>query len=326
MRRALGSLLIAVALAGCAVHRPAPVVDRQPTSSTARTPPATVVEPRKDERPETYTVKRGDTLYSIALDQGVDWRELAQLNGIGDPARLRVGDVLRVRPASAATTAADGGVQVNPVTGSGSIASRSLGGSEPTAAALPPPASVSPLKTEPKAQRLPYSEQNLALLQQGDGGRPAVEPLVGIRTEPSPRPAPLAKPEVGGDNVEDGVEWQWPAAGKLLSGFSENGPKGMEFAGRIGDPVYASAAGKVVYSGSGLRGYGKLVIIKHNEKYLSAYAHNNQILVKEGQSVAKGQKIAEIGSTDADQPKLHFEIRRFGKPVDPALFLPVRPS
>ena len=102
--------------------------------------------------------------------------------------------------------------------------------------------------------------------------------------------------------------------------------KGVDIGGKIGEPVYASASGRVVYSGSGLRGYGKLVIIKHNQTYLSAYAHNNNILVKEGQNVAKGQKIAEVGNTDADQAKLHFEIRRLGKPVDPLKFLPDRPS
>ncbi len=100
----------------------------------------------------------------------------------------------------------------------------------------------------------------------------------------------------------------------------------MDILGKIGDPVYASAGGRVVYSGTGLRGFGKLVIIKHNQTYLSAYAHNSNIFVKEGQNVGKGQKIAEIGNTDSPQAKLHFEIRRLGKPVDPLKFLPERPS
>jgi lipoprotein NlpD len=115
----------------------------------------------------------------------------------------------------------------------------------------------------------------------------------------------------------------WPAKGKLVTGFSDTANlKGIDIAGSTGTPVVASAAGKVVYAGSGLRGYGKLVIIKHNSKFLSAYAHNREILVKEGQQVTRGQKIAEMGNTDADQVKLHFEIRRLGKPMDPIKYLP----
>jgi lipoprotein NlpD len=122
----------------------------------------------------------------------------------------------------------------------------------------------------------------------------------------------------------DDVPWIWPANGKLVGTFSESGSKGVDIAGKAGDPVIAAGDGKVVYSGTGLRGYGKLVIIKHNAVYLSAYAHNREILVKEGQSVTRGQKIAEMGNTDADQVKLHFEVRRMGKPVDPLKHLPPR--
>ena len=115
----------------------------------------------------------------------------------------------------------------------------------------------------------------------------------------------------------------WPAKGRLVASFSESATlKGIDIAGAVGDPVLASAPGKVVYAGSGLRGYGKLVIVKHNATYLTAYAHNREILVKEGQTVTRGQKIAEMGSTDADRVKLHFEIRRLGKPMDPLRYLP----
>ena len=121
---------------------------------------------------------------------------------------------------------------------------------------------------------------------------------------------------------DDSLNWGIPTKGKIISEYSESASrKGVDIAGTRGQAILASEAGKVVYSGSGLRGYGKLVIIKHNKTFLSAYAHNEQILVKEGQSVVKGQKIAEMGSTDADQVKLHFEIRKFGKPVDPSKFL-----
>ena len=134
---------------------------------------------------------------------------------------------------------------------------------------------------------------------------------------PSTSSAPAA---VGGDEMA----WIWPARGATLAGFDELKNKGVDIAGRAGDPVLAAADGRVVYAGSGLRGYGNLVILKHNNTYLTAYAHNQSLLVKEDQTVKQGQKIAEMGSTDADRVKLHFEIRRQGKPVDPARYLPAR--
>lgn len=119
---------------------------------------------------------------------------------------------------------------------------------------------------------------------------------------------------------ENGIVWMWPTEGSVLQGYSASN-KGLDIAGKAGQPIYAAAAGTVAYSGSGLRGYGKLIIIKHDKTFLSAYAHNSVLLVTEGKTVKKGQKIAEMGNTDADRVKLHFEIRRFGKPVDPAQYL-----
>jgi lipoprotein NlpD len=129
--------------------------------------------------------------------------------------------------------------------------------------------------------------------------------------------APAADEEVG---------WSWPAPGNttVIAGFDEPRNKGLDIAGKLGDPVLASADGRVVYAGAGLRGYGNLIILKHNNTYLTAYAHNQTLLVKEDQTVRKGQKIAEMGSSDTDRVKLHFEIRRQGKPVDPAKYLPVK--
>jgi lipoprotein NlpD len=125
---------------------------------------------------------------------------------------------------------------------------------------------------------------------------------------------------------EDEISWSWPTAGagSVLAGFDEQKNKGLDIGGKAGDPVLAAADGRVVYAGAGLRGYGNLVILKHNNTYLSAYAHNQTLLVKEDQTVRKGQKIAEMGSSDADRVKLHFEIRRQGKPVDPARYVPMR--
>ena len=138
---------------------------------------------------------------------------------------------------------------------------------------------------------------------------------------PAPAPAPAAQPATGG---EEDIAWLWPAQGTPIAGFDEVKNKGIDIAGKAGDPVLASADGRVVYSGAGLRGYGNLIILKHNNTYLTAYAHNQTLLVKEDQSVSKGQKIAEMGNSDADRVKLHFEIRRQGKPVDPVKYLPAR--
>jgi lipoprotein NlpD len=142
----------------------------------------------------------------------------------------------------------------------------------------------------------------------------------GTVTAATPSPATPAPPP------EEELAWSWPTTGAatVLAGFDEQSNKGIDIGGRAGDPVLASADGRVVYAGAGLRGYGNLIILKHNNTYLTAYAHNQSLLVKEDQTVRKGQKIAEMGSTDTDRVKLHFEIRRQGKPVDPARYLPAR--
>jgi lipoprotein NlpD len=133
--------------------------------------------------------------------------------------------------------------------------------------------------------------------------------------------APLPSPP---READDDLNWAWPAAGPVIGNFDEGRSKGLAISGKAGDPVYAAADGRVVYAGSGLRGYGNLVIIKHNNTYLTAYAHNQTLLVKEDQVVKRGQKIAEMGSSDAERVQLHFEIRKQGKPVDPARLLPPR--
>jgi lipoprotein NlpD len=123
---------------------------------------------------------------------------------------------------------------------------------------------------------------------------------------------------------EDDPNWMWPAGGSVLAGFDEAKNKGLDIGGNAGDPVLAASDGRVVYAGEGLRGYGKLIILKHNNVYLTAYAHNRSLLVKEDATVKRGQKIAEMGDTDADRVKLHFEVRKQGKPVDPAKYMPSR--
>lgn len=307
--------MAALTLAGCS-SRPvqAPVIDRAPPAAAR---PA--VAPVVDMRPETYTVKRGDTLFSIALDQGHDYKELAAWNKLDNANLIRPGQQLRLKPPAGVQEAP---VTVSPVTSSGRVETRPLGAQGPIRAesAARPAGAQEAIKSEPQARKLPYSPENVALLQRGEA-RPAAGPIPAPAPEPAPAPPPSGKTDADIDD-EDKVEWGWPVRGRLLAGFSEASNKGLDIAGKLGDPVIAAAPGRVVYSGSGLRGYGKLVIIKHNKTYLSAYAHNKDILVKEGQSVVKGQKIAEIGNTDTDAPKLHFEIRKLGKPVDPARFLP----
>lgn len=157
----------------------------------------------------------------------------------------------------------------------------------------------------------------------GPGGEP-----IGAPTMADTRPAPAASspPPLTVDppsTAPANTQWIWPASGRVIEAFSDAN-KGIDIAGALGDPVVAASGGSVVYSGSGLRGYGNLIIIKHDDEYLSAYAHNQRLLVKEGETVRRGQRIAELGNSDADRPKLHFEIRRHGKPVDPMRHLPKR--
>jgi lipoprotein NlpD len=317
---------IALALAGCA-SRPvqAPVIERAPSSAAEAPAPA---PPVVDTRPESYTVVRGDTLHSIALDHGLDYKELASWNSLDDPNRLRPGQQLRIKPPAGVQEAP---VIVRPVTSSGSVQGQALPAQAAARGEIPPrpPAAQDLVKSEPQARKLPYSQENLALLQRGEA---QVKPPAALVPAPVSAPpaasAPKQEPAKAAADAdaddEDKVEWGRPAQGRTIAGFSEASNKGLDIAGKPGDPVIAAAPGRVVYSGSGLRGYGKLVIIKHNKTYLSAYAHNRDILVKEGQTVVKGQKIAEIGSSDADLPKLHFEIRKLGKPVDPARYLPAQ--
>jgi len=301
----LGAALLA---AGCATRSPAPVDDRRP-APTAQ-PKLPVLQPTPvpgAAAPGMYVVKRGDTLYSIALEHGADYRELAQLNKLDDPSKIRVGQELRLHSPEERSTA-----QVGAARAPREIESRPLG-SIPPGSSSPgsvPLASDSSMKTSPKAVRLPYSDQNLALLSKSE-----------IRSEarPEAKPEP-AKPAMERD--PDSIEFAWPARGRVMQAFAEPNNKGLDIAGTPGDPVLAAASGRVMYTGTGIRGYGKLIVIKHDNNFNSVYAHNREILVKEGQNVTRGQRIAELGDTDADAPKLHFEIRKSGKPVDPAKYLP----
>ena len=330
--------LAALVLAGCATSHQAPVSERTPqpkkTPSAAKTTPPlpkpASAPPETDWRPDTYTVKKGDTLYAIGLEFGYDYKEIAQRNNIQPPYKIFVGQSLMLKEAKAAPNAAP--AEATPPSSSAVIVAPLKTEQAPT----PIPVGEPPLKTEPKAIKVPYSEAAMAAPLSKPAEAPKTvapsAPTEAVKTVEAPKPSEPPKAEPAAEKppsppaAADSLDWGWPAQGKVIAGFNDaNGSKGVDIAGTLGQPVVAAAAGKVVYSGSGLRGYGKLVIIKHNATYLSAYAHNSQILVKEGQEVTKGQKIAEMGSTDADRVKLHFEIRKQGKPTDPAKFLPEKP-
>lgn len=215
-------------------------------------------------KPGYYTVKPGDTMIRIGLDNGQNWRDVVRWNNLENPNLIEVGQVLRVVPPGADTSLA----VTRPVTSGSATTS--------TAAATP------------------------------------------VRPASAPASSPAAA------SNEDDIAWIWPAQGSLLAGFDDVKNKGFDISGKAGDPIIAAADGRVVYAGAGLRGYGNLIILKHNNTFLTAYAHNQLLLVKEDQTVKKGQKIAEMGNSDADRVKLHFEIRRQGKPVDPAKYLPAK--
>jgi lipoprotein NlpD len=316
-----GVLCVAAALAGCAVPRNrAPIEERNvgaarsaapaaaPSATTAPVAPGGAValpvpatpsgvDPTKPPppgaenagKPGYYTVKPGDTMIRIGLETGQNWKDIARWNSLDNPNVVEVGQVLRVVPPGADPTQAS----ARPVTAA-RVEARPLDAAPRSGAPANGAATSAPATTV------------------------AAAPAAAL---PPPTPIATLPPAVRGD---DDIAWAWPASGSVLKPFDETHSKGLAISGRSGDPVLAAADGRVVYAGSGLRGYGNLVIVKHNATYLTAYAHNQTLLVKEDQNVRRGQKIAEMGSTDADRVQLHFEIRKQGKPVDPAKLLPQR--
>jgi len=323
MIRALTLAVSALLIAGCMTQPPAPTVDR----STVSKPVAPVAG-----GPGYYTVKKGDTLYRIALEHGQDYKDVVVWNNITNANSIKEGQVLRVAPPVAAVGEA---VVAQPVVTVPAVESRPLDGPG-SAAGAPSAASASGVKREPRGGKEPYSDEAYARLSRAGETvpKPPVVPTTdataGPRVDPKPEPKPEVKPEAKPESEPaaaagpDDVAWQWPSSGKVILPFTEMGNKGVDIGGKPGDPVLAAADGKVVYVGTGIRGFGQLLIVKHNATFLSAYAHNRKMLVSEGQQVTRGQKIAEMGNTDSDIVKLHFEIRKQGKPIDPLVYLPKR--
>lgn len=248
--------------------------------------------PPPSKRISAHHVVKGDTLFSIAWRYGLDYRQLAYSNRISQPYTIYPGQTIYLHPqqtsaSAAAVRASNSATKPPPM-----ATNNTNKASQNTAKSAPPPLITPPKNNNSRSEN-------------------------GSKASPQPVRSPL---------VLGTPQWQWPAQGKLISVFQGTAGlnKGIDIAGNLGQPVIAAAAGQVVYAGSGLRGYGKLLIIKHNETFLSAYAHNEHLLVAEGDNVKAGQKIADMGSSGADRTKLHFEIRRDGTPVDPLKYLPRR--
>jgi len=296
--RYAASTVAAVFVFGCAnVPHRAPVEERSATpraTVAAASPavgPAMPVDLPKTTAPDTgpkpgyYTVKSGDTLIRIGLDNGQNWKDLVRWNNLDNPNLIEVGQALRVVPP----------------------------GVDPNAVATSRPVAATPPRVEPRPAAV-------ASIASGASAPPSAPvPLATAAPPPAPAPTPPAPRD-----ADDDITWSWPVSAAVATPFDEARNKGLVFRGKAGDPVLAAADGRVVYAGSGLRGYGNLVILKHSPTYLTAYAHNQTLLVKDDQAVKRGQKIAEMGSTDADSVQLHFEIRKQGKPIDPARLLPPR--
>lgn len=289
--RGIALLLLCALLAACGGRQRAVVVERSTEPNVSRSTRSMPTQGRRE-----YIVVRGDTLFGIAFRHGVDFRDLARWNRIGSPYTIYPGQRLELRGdrrvAEAPRTAPPR--QTPP-------ASRRPGIVDSTRTPAPPTASKPPLATPPR-----------------DPPKPSTSPPLVDAVPPSAPPS--------GVRNAQGVTWRWPASGQIVSKYVNGDPtrQGINIAGSSGQPVFAAAAGEVVYSGAGLIGYGELIIIKHSDTFLSAYGHNRKRLVSEGQKVTSGQQIAEMGRSGAARDMLHFEIRKSGKPIDPLPLLPNR--
>lgn len=286
-------------------------------------------EPRRDT--VSYRVQSGDTLYAIARKHDLDYRDLALWNGLKPPYTLQAGQTLNLRRtvAAVAPVAASSARQYTVVRGDTLYAIAWRYGLDfrqlAEANRLPPPYTIFPgqrlqipaagtatgtASTRPAASTTPARSPSSA---QGGSSSSTAKPV-----SPPRQSAPVA--------AVSGERWSWPSNGEVIGRFSTTHPvnKGIDIAGQRGQPVQAARSGRVVYAGSGMAGYGRLLIIKHDETFLSAYAHNDSLLVKEGDEVKAGQKIATLGDSGAQRLMLHFEIRRGGQPVNPLSYLPAR--
>jgi lipoprotein NlpD len=293
--RALALLLCAVIVLGGCTH--ARVVQREPGAYRHEAPPTPRPAISPLPRNGIHVVQRGETLYGISFRYGLRYQDVAALNGIGDSYLISVGQRLRL-----STNARGGNV----------------------ASSAPPPRPVTPRPAAPAPRPVPPP----VTATQSATPPPATSSAPPVAATPPPRPATPPPVVVSAPSapVAGAPTWQWPTSGDLVGRFvaGDQTQQGIDIAGRSGQDVRAAADGVVVYSGAGLVGYGELIIVKHSEEWLSAYAHNSQRLVAEGAKVSAGQVIGKMGRTGAPRDMLHFEIRRNGKPVDPLGLLPRR--
>ncbi|MGR5212998.1 peptidoglycan DD-metalloendopeptidase family protein [Vibrio rotiferianus] len=293
------SCLLAAGLVGCAAHSPAPVSSINKDYSTVE---------RGSYRGSYYEVKKGDTLYFIAYVTDKDVKELVRYNELDVPYTIFPGQKLKLWAPK--YNSPKFGHKVEPVVPPVVVAKPAPVTKTSTAPKSTNSSKSSSQKPTKVAQKQPPKkvEQSKSKEYVGSKGNQNVK-----------KPAPTTT--VKNDKVS---KWLWPTKGRVVKNFSagEQGNKGIDIAGQRGQPIVSTATGTVVYSGNALRGYGNLIIVKHNENYLSAYAHNDRLLVSEGQSVKAGQKIATMGSSGAKSVRLHFEIRYQGKSVNPKRYLP----
>ncbi|WP_310047880.1 peptidoglycan DD-metalloendopeptidase family protein [Luteibacter sp. 3190] len=330
MTRALplaATLAAVLVLSGCGIERSSVVVTRSPGSyqpARAATPPP--------PPGGSYRVSKGDTLYSIAFRNKVDFRDLASWNGIASPYTIWPGQELRLSPpgraSHTATPAPVAAATPPPSATPAPHAAPPPAGAQPgfapvtEAESAPPPAVVS--------APAPATTTNTPVVVAGKPAESVVPPPPAPSAPATQPPPPVENPPAstpivasGATRSAGGITWRWPADGALIKKFSSGDAiPGIEVGGKAGDPIRAAADGVVVYSGNGLVGYGELVIIKHSDSFLSAYGHNRKRLVKEGEKVKAGQTVAEMGSSGATRDELQFQIRRDGNPVDPLQYLP----
>ncbi len=306
-------------LSACALPPPAPVFEAEGLAVEEKPEP-------KVRRPDIHQIREGETLVSIALQYGLDYKELALWNGVSDPDSIYAGDTLRLSPAKTAAIAAPIKPAKSPKIGAAPLLTPSPRGEIITIPAAPKVATApknAPVKNTPAAAKYAYDKKTLQKLQ-------AAHAALSAPRKPKPgapdiaAAVPSAPGAPGKVRSRFGIDWSWPAAGAVVQKFSENS-KGLDIAGEKGGGVHAAADGKVVYVGAGVKSYGRLIIIKHKNDYLSAYAHNEKILVREGARVLRGKQIATIGDSGAAKVMLHLEIRKAGKPLDPLQVLPPKP-
>ncbi len=303
-------LLCCVMLSSCAEHPPVTIEDRSSAAQVTAPEVRRATQIAMADKGELaagpdYIVQPGDTLYAIAFRLGMDYRALAALNQIEAPYTIFVGqslateapEVVAQSSPESTTEAAARSSGIGDATASSSTASKPPS----TVSASPkPPAAAAPKPTAPKTP----------------------PPVAKVAKEPTPQPSVAPKPVPVANVPVD--RWGWPAKGRISRSYAEDVHKGIDLAGARGDPVRASAAGVVVYAGTGVTGYGALIIVKHNDTYLSAYGHNDELLAREGDQVSAGKLIARMGSSGTDSVKLHFEIRRNGRPINPSTLLTSR--